>query len=62
MWSDSRQLGTLNVSVGELKGTTSGDDFDMLTSVSDPFPASLKTLKVRCASRIDAIEVRDEKH
>jgi len=56
MWSDSRQLGTLNVSVGELKGTTSGDDFDMLTSVSDPFPANLKTLKVRCGSRIDAIE------
>lgn len=56
IWSNTRQLGSLSVAVGEMKGTTSGPSFDMLASISDPFPANLKTVKVRCGSRIDAIE------
>jgi len=58
MWSDSRQLDSLSVAIGELKGIAPAPDFDMLTCVSDPFPANLKTIKVRCGPYIDAIEVR----
>ncbi|KAK4175065.1 Jacalin-like lectin domain-containing protein [Triangularia setosa] len=56
IWSDTRQLGTLNVAVGDRMGTTNGTSFDMLSTITDPFPANLKSIKVRSGSRIDAIE------
>jgi len=56
IWSNTRQLGSLSVAVGEMKGTKSGTGFDMLSSISDPFPANLKSIKVRSGDRIDALE------
>ncbi|KAL8691868.1 MAG: hypothetical protein Q9218_002995, partial [Villophora microphyllina] len=56
IWSDTRDLGPAASIVGESKGGNGGNQFDMLQSVGDPLKTILKSITIRSAARIDAIE------
>ncbi|KAF5344583.1 hypothetical protein D9758_013885 [Tetrapyrgos nigripes] len=58
VWSDTQDLSGTHVIVGESKGGTGGNAFDMLDTVGDPLTTRLTSITVDSGSAIDAIECK----
>ncbi|KAI0197985.1 Jacalin-like lectin domain-containing protein [Astrocystis sublimbata] len=56
LWSNTRELEGEHLVVGPFQGGDGGDQFDMLTTVGNALPFTLKAIYIRSGIYVDAIE------
>ncbi|RYP86364.1 hypothetical protein DL769_000748 [Monosporascus sp. CRB-8-3] len=56
IWGGTHEQGTQKVLAAPLVGGSGGISFDMLSNLESPSKAILKTIIIRCARQIDAVE------